>query len=89
MASKKLACRIKILTIYRGAYCAAVIITLLDLPVELPRDSPAWSGEGATLLTGLAEWVRRCTLKCYEACRIGPNTPRSNFRRRLFWPTRC
>ncbi|KAE9370437.1 terpenoid cyclases/Protein prenyltransferase [Stipitochalara longipes BDJ] len=44
----------------RGAYCAAVIITLLDLPLELPHDSPAWSGEGTTLLTGLAEWVRRC-----------------------------
>lgn len=37
-----------------------MIITLLDLPLELPRDSPAWTNEGATLLTGLAEWVRRC-----------------------------
>ncbi|PMD21996.1 terpenoid cyclases/Protein prenyltransferase [Hyaloscypha hepaticicola] len=44
----------------RGAYCAAVIITLLDLPLELPRDSPAWTNEGATLLTGLAEWIGRC-----------------------------
>lgn len=44
----------------RGAYCAAVIITLLDLPIELPKDSPAWSREGMTLLTGLPEYVSRC-----------------------------
>jgi protein farnesyltransferase subunit beta len=48
------------LTAYRGAYCAAVIITLLDLPLELPRESPAWSREGATFLTGLPEWLARC-----------------------------
>ncbi len=37
-----------------------MIITLLDLPLELPRDSPGWTNEGDNLLTGLAEWIRRC-----------------------------
>lgn len=49
-----------ILSKVRGAYCAAVIITLLDLPVELPKGSPAWSREGMTLLSGLPEYVSRC-----------------------------
>jgi protein farnesyltransferase subunit beta len=49
-----------ILSSLRGAYCAAVIITLLDLPLELSRESPAWSREGMTLLTGLPEYVSRC-----------------------------
>ncbi|KAB5518818.1 terpenoid cyclases/protein prenyltransferase alpha-alpha toroid [Coniochaeta sp. 2T2.1] len=45
----------------RGAYCAAVIITLLDLPLNLTRESPAWDGdEGKSLFTGVAEYVRRC-----------------------------
>ncbi|TVY24793.1 Protein farnesyltransferase subunit beta [Lachnellula hyalina] len=44
----------------RGAYIAVVIMTLLDLPLELPRESPAWSREGSTFLTGLPEWVGRC-----------------------------
>ncbi|CZS99160.1 related to RAM1-protein farnesyltransferase, beta subunit [Rhynchosporium graminicola] len=44
----------------RGAYIATVIITLLDIPFELHPDSPAWSREGATLLTGLPEWISRC-----------------------------
>jgi hypothetical protein len=55
-----IACLTRILIAYRGAYIAAVIITLLDLPLELPRESPAWSREGATLLTLLPEWVTRC-----------------------------
>ncbi|TVY86476.1 Protein farnesyltransferase subunit beta [Lachnellula willkommii] len=44
----------------RGAYIAMVILTLLDLPLELPQESPAWSREGTTFLTGLPEWVGRC-----------------------------
>ncbi|EKD20363.1 prenyltransferase and squalene oxidase [Drepanopeziza brunnea f. sp. 'multigermtubi' MB_m1] len=44
----------------RGAYIAAVIIVLLDLPLELHPDSPAWTKDGATLLTGLPEWISRC-----------------------------
>ncbi|KAI1004342.1 Protein farnesyltransferase subunit beta [Podosphaera aphanis] len=41
----------------RGAYCAMVIIALLNLPIELSQES---SNEGHTLLTGLPEWVARC-----------------------------
>ncbi|KAL0941898.1 prenyltransferase and squalene oxidase [Colletotrichum truncatum] len=44
----------------RGAYCAAVIVTLLNLPLDLSTDSPAWTPERPTLFTGLADYVRRC-----------------------------
>ncbi|PBP25367.1 prenyltransferase and squalene oxidase [Diplocarpon rosae] len=44
----------------RGAYIAAVIITLLDLPLELHPDSPAWSHGKTNLITGLPEWISRC-----------------------------
>ncbi|KAF9876197.1 farnesyltransferase beta subunit ram1 [Colletotrichum karsti] len=44
----------------RGAYCAAVIVTLLNLPLELSTDSPAWTPERPTIWTGLADYVRRC-----------------------------
>ena len=37
-----------------------VAISLLNLPLDLPRNSPAWSREGDTLLTGLPEWISRC-----------------------------
>jgi len=36
------------------------MISLLNLPLELPRESPAWSEDGATLFTNLPEWVARC-----------------------------
>jgi len=48
-----------------GAYCAMVIISLLNLPLELPEESPARisSGEASvTLLTNLPEWIARCRL---------------------------
>ncbi|KAK6581491.1 hypothetical protein PZA11_006182 [Diplocarpon coronariae] len=44
----------------RGAYIAAVIITLLDLPLELHPNSPAWSDGKTNLITGLPEWISRC-----------------------------
>ncbi|RKF82890.1 Protein farnesyltransferase subunit beta [Golovinomyces cichoracearum] len=44
----------------RGAYCAVVIIALLNLPIELERESPLWSREGMSLLSGLPEWISRC-----------------------------
>lgn len=47
-------------TLFSGAYCAAVIISLLDLPLELPHDSPARSCDTDTLLTGVPEYVSRC-----------------------------
>ena len=44
----------------RGAYCAATIVSLLNLPLELPPDAPA-RGAGLKLFTdGLGEWVGRC-----------------------------
>ncbi|TQS35458.1 hypothetical protein Golomagni_04121 [Golovinomyces magnicellulatus] len=44
----------------RGAYCAVVIIALLNLPIDLERESPLWSRDGMSLLTGLPEWISRC-----------------------------
>ncbi|KAF4992446.1 hypothetical protein FGRMN_7191 [Fusarium graminum] len=44
----------------RGAYCAAVIISLLNLPLELSQDSPARSAGHTGLFTGLADYVHRC-----------------------------
>lgn len=44
----------------RGAYCAAVLITLLNLPLDLPPNSPAWTADQPTLFTGLADFVKRC-----------------------------
>lgn len=44
----------------RGAYIAAVIITLLDLPLDLTPDSPAYDGGRLNLLSGMAEYVRSC-----------------------------
>ncbi|TDZ33894.1 Protein farnesyltransferase subunit beta [Colletotrichum spinosum] len=40
----------------RGAYCAAVIATILNLPLELSTDSPAWTPDRPTLFTGLADY---------------------------------
>ncbi|KAH7635185.1 terpenoid cyclases/protein prenyltransferase alpha-alpha toroid [Sordaria sp. MPI-SDFR-AT-0083] len=44
----------------RGAYIAAVVITLLDLPLDLTPESPAYDGGRSNLLTGMAEYVRSC-----------------------------
>ncbi|OCK80379.1 terpenoid cyclases/Protein prenyltransferase [Lepidopterella palustris CBS 459.81] len=44
----------------RGAFCAMVIITLLNLPLELPPNSPARVKGDETFLTNLPEWVSRC-----------------------------
>ncbi|KAI1177983.1 terpenoid cyclases/Protein prenyltransferase [Nemania sp. FL0916] len=44
----------------RGAYCAAVLITILKLPLDLPGDSHSSVAERPNLLTGLADYVRRC-----------------------------
>lgn len=46
----------------RGAYCAAVLITLLNLPLELSPGSPAWRPDrpDMNLFTGLGDYVRRC-----------------------------
>ncbi|KFH41232.1 Protein farnesyltransferase subunit beta-like protein [Hapsidospora chrysogenum ATCC 11550] len=43
----------------RGAYCAAVTISLLNLPLDLPSDSPACAAGHTGLFSGLGEWIRR------------------------------
>ncbi|KFA61506.1 hypothetical protein S40285_04538 [Stachybotrys chlorohalonatus IBT 40285] len=44
----------------RGAYCAAVIISLLNLPLDLSPGSPAYAAGHTGLFGGLGEWVGRC-----------------------------
>lgn len=44
----------------RGAYCAMVIMTLLNLPLELPGDAPAREHGLTTFTDKLAEWVSQC-----------------------------
>lgn len=46
----------------RGAYCAAVVISLLNLPLDLSPESPAHAAGHTDLLSGLGEWVRLCKL---------------------------
>lgn len=44
-----------------GAYCAATIIALLDLPLALPHDAKKAREAGfETLTDGLAEYLSRC-----------------------------
>ncbi|EXJ90003.1 protein farnesyltransferase subunit beta [Capronia epimyces CBS 606.96] len=44
----------------RGAYCALVAISLLDLPLSLPASSPARSAGFETFMDGLGEYLSRC-----------------------------
>ncbi|KAK5706284.1 CAAX farnesyltransferase (FTase) subunit beta [Elasticomyces elasticus] len=44
----------------RGAYCAMTIITLLNLPLELPPDAPARKAGLTSFTDKLGEWVGRC-----------------------------
>jgi protein farnesyltransferase subunit beta len=44
----------------RGAYCAATIISLLNLPLELPPESPARKAGLERFTDRLGEWVGRC-----------------------------
>jgi len=44
----------------RGAYCAMTIITLLNLPLELPPTASARRGGLAKFTDRLGEWIGRC-----------------------------
>jgi protein farnesyltransferase subunit beta len=44
----------------RGAFCALVVISLLNLPLELPQDAPARKQGLSTFTDGLGDWVSRC-----------------------------
>ncbi|KAL4952057.1 terpenoid cyclases/protein prenyltransferase alpha-alpha toroid [Aspergillus filifer] len=44
----------------RGAYCAMVIISLLDLPLTLPPDAKARAHGLQTFTDGLSEYISRC-----------------------------
>lgn len=49
-----------LLIVTRGAYCAMVIISLLDLPLDLPPESNARQSGLRTFLDGLPEYLARC-----------------------------
>ena len=44
----------------RGALCALVVISLLDLPPDLPPESPARSAGLTTFNDGLGNYISRC-----------------------------
>ncbi|MCJ1476598.1 CAAX farnesyltransferase (FTase) subunit beta [Lambiella insularis] len=44
----------------RGAYCALVMISLLCLPLELPKDAPAREHGKTSFLDDLPLWLSRC-----------------------------
>jgi len=44
----------------RGAYCAMTIIALLNLPLDLPNDSPAKRAGLKTFTDELGSWVGKC-----------------------------
>ncbi|RMD44458.1 hypothetical protein DV735_g611, partial [Chaetothyriales sp. CBS 134920] len=44
----------------RGTLCALVIVSLLDLPLELPPDAPARSAGLSTFNDGLGDFIARC-----------------------------
>lgn len=44
----------------RGAYCALVVASLLNLPLELPLESPARAAGLETLSDGLGPYLSRC-----------------------------
>ncbi|TKA74146.1 hypothetical protein B0A55_06824 [Friedmanniomyces simplex] len=44
----------------RGAYCAMTVITLLNLPLELPPDSPARKAGLQSFTDSLGNWIGRC-----------------------------
>ncbi|QIW98714.1 hypothetical protein AMS68_004232 [Peltaster fructicola] len=44
----------------RGAYCAMTIISLLNLPLDLPQDAPARQHGLKSFSDGLSDWIARC-----------------------------
>ncbi|EOA91881.1 CAAX farnesyltransferase (FTase) subunit beta [Exserohilum turcicum] len=44
----------------RGAFCAMVILSLTNLPMELPPDAPARNHGLTTFTDKLGDWVSRC-----------------------------
>ncbi|KAH0537239.1 hypothetical protein FGG08_005941 [Glutinoglossum americanum] len=44
----------------RGAYCAMVLISLLNIPIDLPSSSTAKIRDEDTLVTRLPEYLSRC-----------------------------
>lgn len=56
----------------RGAYCAMTAITILNLPLGLPPDSPARKAGLTSFLDKLGEWVGKC--QTYEGGIAGAPT---------------
>ncbi|KAK3707915.1 CAAX farnesyltransferase (FTase) subunit beta [Vermiconidia calcicola] len=56
----------------RGAYCAMTILTLVNLPLELPPDAPARKHGLTTFTDKLGEWVGKC--QTYEGGIAGAPT---------------
>jgi protein farnesyltransferase subunit beta len=44
----------------RGAFCALVILSVINLPMDLPLDAPARQHGLTTFTDGLGEWISKC-----------------------------
>ncbi|KAH7135729.1 terpenoid cyclases/protein prenyltransferase alpha-alpha toroid [Dendryphion nanum] len=44
----------------RGAFCALVVMSLLNLPLDLPQDAPARKHGLTSFMDNLGDWVSRC-----------------------------
>lgn len=44
----------------RGAFCALVVLSLLNIPIKLPPDAPARTHGLTSFLDNLGEWVSEC-----------------------------
>lgn len=44
----------------RGAYCALIVLSLLNIPLELPPDAPARKQGLTSFLDNLGSWIGRC-----------------------------
>jgi protein farnesyltransferase subunit beta len=44
----------------RGAFCALVVLSLLNLPLELPPDAPARTHGMTSFLDKLGDWISQC-----------------------------
>lgn len=53
----------------RGAYCAMVIISLLNLPLTLPPEAKAREHGLQTFTDGLTEYLSRCRVIDQLVCR--------------------
>jgi hypothetical protein len=59
----------KSLIVGRGAFCGLIMVSLLNLPLELPSTAAANVSGQDTFLTGLPEYLSRCKSSSRDSLR--------------------